>query len=343
MSRVAEALRRKTEPAGELPASTAVDAAASTAAAPSAEGTFSAPWSFGNDDDQASSTAQRTTEEKADPIEAVEREPVALSALVSPPVVLPAGAPVPPRTGQSRLLEHSEPFVFRGFSPEWLDRLATSAGANSLLVEQFRRLAAQLHQAAAVSPLKRVMVTSASAGDGKTLTAVNLALIFSESYGRNVLLIDADMRRPSIQTVSQLGTTVGLSEGLDSRDDVKLSIIRLTKNLTLLPAGRPIGDPMKGLTSRRMLRILEEARDSFDWVIVDAPPVGPVADAALLAAMVDTSLFVIRAGKTPHQLAQKAIDGLGRDRIFGVVLNAVDDISLRTYSPYYGPPDEPAV
>ena len=340
MSRVAEALRRVTSRnEGEVahPSTTSVTSEEPTFNA--GEATFTAPWSFAGDD-------SATTEAGAAPT-TVEATSPAPSNVVAPhpPASLPAlpSSTWTERPVVDRLLECEEPFVFRGFNPEWTDRLATSASANTLLVEQFRRLAAQLHQAQAVTPLKRVMVTSASAGDGKTLTAVNLALIFSESYGRNVLLIDADMRRPSIQKVSQIGQTVGLSEGLDSGQDVKLSVIRLTKNLTLLPAGRPVGDPMRGLTSPRMLRILEEAKERFDWVIVDAPPIGPVADAALLSAMVDTALFVVRAGKTPHALAQKAIEGLGRDRIFGVVLNAVAELNLRGYSPYYGVREEAAL
>jgi protein-tyrosine kinase len=237
--------------------------------------------------------------------------------------------------GGVRLLEERQAFAFQGFNPEWTNRLVTSSKASSALVEQFRRLAAMLHQAQLANGLKRVMVTSAAPGDGKTLTAVNLALILSESYGRNVLLIDGDLRRPSIQHVSQLGDIVGLSEGLNGKTEQALSILRLTKTLTLLPGGRPSPDPMRGLTSPRMERILREAAERFDWVIVDAPPVGLLADAAILAGMLDTSLFVIRAGHTPHKMAVKAIEALGRERIFGIVLNATEGADGNPYWQYY--------
>lgn len=233
--------------------------------------------------------------------------------------------------------------VFRGFSPAWTHRLALASNGNSTLAEQFRRLAAALHQAQGNSNLRTVMVTSAASGDGKTLTALNLALILSESYRRRVLLIDADLRRPTIHDISQFPDACGLSEGLRAKAEQRLSVLQITERLTLLPAGRPDPDPMNALTSQRMHRVLEESAAAFDWVVLDAPPVGPVADAGLLAAMVDTALFVIRAGRTPCQAVQKAIDALGRDRIFGVVLNGVEDVDSGDYKHYSAARETPGV
>jgi protein-tyrosine kinase len=180
------------------------------------------------------------------------------------------------------------------------------------------------------------MVTSAEPGDGKTLVAVNLALVLSESYRRRVLLVDADLRRPSIREISQVSDLPGLSEVLKARADQKLSVLRITETLTLLPAGRPDPDPMSGLTSPRMQRIVREAAARFDWVILDAPPMGPVPDASLLAGMADGTLLVVRAGRTPCAAVQKAIEGLGRDRILGVVLNGVDHEGTTYDNRYYG-------
>jgi Mrp family chromosome partitioning ATPase len=90
----------------------------------------------------------------------------------------------------------------------------------------------------------------------------------------------------------------------------------------LLPAGRADPDPLSGLTSPRMLRLLQDAAEQFDWVVIDTPPLGATTDAGLLAPMVDAAILVIRAGVTAHAAIQSAIDTLGRDRIVGVVLNA---------------------
>jgi capsular exopolysaccharide synthesis family protein len=212
----------------------------------------------------------------------------------------------------------------RRFAPRISEGLTASAGSSSALAEQFRRLAGSLHNAQLSTKLKLVMVTSAVPGDGKTVTALNLALILSESYGRRVLLVDADLRRPSLHFISGFGETPGLSEALKSHTDQKLPVCQLTDRLTLLPAGRPNPDPVSGLSSTRMRRVLEEATTLFDWVILDTPPM-ETADTSLLAAMVDTVLFVVRAARTPLPMVRKAIEALGRDRIFGVVLNAMQE------------------
>ncbi len=207
-------------------------------------------------------------------------------------------------------------------SSRWRDRLATPEG-DPVLLEQFRRLAATLHHAQASSSLKSVMVTSASPDDGKTLTAVNLALVLSGSYNRRVLLIDADLRRPSLGNLADLTDAVGLSEALKASTEQKLAVLQVRPNLMLLPAGRPDPDPLGALTSERMRVILEEASSHFDWVVLDAPPMTPMADGSILSRMVDGAVFVIRVGQSQYPAVKKAIDVLGRERILGVVLNGV--------------------
>jgi capsular exopolysaccharide synthesis family protein len=251
---------------------------------------------------------------------------------------LPPGAPKPADHALSLLSSPQSTAVsgIEGFSSRWKERLVVSRAADWVLVEQFRRLAATLHQAQSAGNIKTVMVTSATPGDGKTLTAINLALILGESYGRRVLLIDADLRRPSIRDVSHAPDVVGLSDGLKAKTEQRLTVMQITRNLTLLPAGRPDPDPMSGLTSPRMRRILDDAADRFDWVILDAPPVGTVADGSLLAGMVDGALLVVRAGHTQCPMAIKAIEAIGRERILGVVLNAMRPSDQSAYAAYAG-------
>jgi capsular exopolysaccharide synthesis family protein len=191
--------------------------------------------------------------------------------------------------------------------------------------EQYRRLAAALHHAQENGGLRVVMIASAVAGEGKTLTASNLALTLSESYQRNVLLIDADLRMPSLHTVFRIPGSPGLVEGLNSETEPRLPLHQVSARLTILTAGNPSNDPMAGLTSPRMRRLLDEARESFDWVIIDTPPVGLLTDAALLGAMADGTVMVVKAKSTPHDLVKRAIDALGVDRLLGVVLNRADE------------------
>ncbi len=225
------------------------------------------------------------------------------------------------------------------FASSWRERLASAPDGDPGLIEQFRRLAGTLHHAQQSTGIRSVMVTSATPGDGKTLTAINLALVLAESYRYTVLLVDADLRRPSIPSVVDLGDGSGLSDALRSATERKLALVSITPRLTLLPAGQPIANSIEALTSPRMRQILEEATARFDWVILDAPPVGPATDARLLTQMVGGTLFVIHAGQTQYGDVQKSIDGLGREHILGVVLNGVE---AAPDDGYYGVPRDGA-
>jgi len=214
------------------------------------------------------------------------------------------------------------------------ERLITHSNAQNVVVEQYRRLAGILHQAQVERGVKVVMLASAQAAEGKTLTAVNLALTLSESYKRRVLLIDADLRRPSVGKVFGLPPASGLSECLKSSELQALRITNVTDLLGLLLAGTADHDPMSGLTSGRMHEVVEQAAASFDWVIIDTPPVGLLTDAHLLSAMVDAAVLVIDAGTTQHDVVQRAIQSIGREKIVGVVLNRVERRALAEASQY---------
>ena len=201
--------------------------------------------------------------------------------------------------------------------------------------EQYRRLAAALHQAQRTNGCRVAMVASAVAGEGKSLTAANLALTLSESYKRNVLLVDADLRRPTQHSIFQISGTPGLSEGLISAEEPKLPLHRLSERLSILPAGQPTSDPIGAITSDRMRRLLDEAREVFDWVIIDTPPVGLITDAALMSSMADGVILVVKAESTPYDLVHRAIDALGRDRTLGVILNRAKSQPHHSRYDYY--------
>ena len=222
-------------------------------------------------------------------------------------------------------------------------RLATKTVVDDNMMpasrEQYRRLAAALHQMQRANGFKVAMVVSAVASEGKTLTAANLALTLSESYRRNVLLIDGDLRRPSLHTVFQVEGTPGLSDGLISVEEPKLPLHRLSTRLAVLPAGRPTSDPIGALTSDRMRRLVDEAREVFDWVVIDTPPIGLLTDATLMSAMADGVIMVVKAESTPLDMVNRAVEAIGRDRLVGVVLNRATEHPHRTnydYYKYYG-------
>jgi protein-tyrosine kinase len=296
MGRIDEALRR----VGQLPRTDVASGGGPATATATAEA-FVSPWAF---------------REGA--------EPPAKPSIPSNPLAAALDAP----SGQAR---HD----FSRFSGDWLPRLVIANEPNRLLVEEFRQLAATLHQAQATNNLRVVMVTSAEPNEGKSTTALNLALTFSESYKRRVLLIDADLRRPSLHEITRVPNPSGLGETLKATGDHKLPLFQLSETLTLAPAGRPDSNPMGALTSPRMRAMLAEAAARFDWVILDAPPIGLIADASLLAPLTDGVLLVVRARRTYYAAAQKAVDAIGRERVLGVVLNDVEIKPSAAYQRYY--------
>jgi capsular exopolysaccharide synthesis family protein len=205
-----------------------------------------------------------------------------------------------------------------------------SSTANFVGVEQYRRLAAALHDAQTTQGLKVVMITSALPRDGKTLTAVNLALTLSESYSRRVLMIDADLRQPAMHQVLGIRNSAGLNEVLHGEVQ-ELPLITVSPTLSVLTSGSSRSTPLAGLASERMGTLLDECASRFDWVLIDVPPVGLLADAQILGRLTGAVILVIRAGATPHAAVERAISQIGREAIIGTVLNAVEDSSMHAY------------
>lgn len=212
------------------------------------------------------------------------------------------------------------------------------------VVEQYRKLAAGLHLAQSERRLKVVAMASAAPADGKTLTAVNLAITFAESYHKRVLLIDADLRRPSIHSTLGIPNGTGLSEELrgaasDAPDGFPTGLARsVLPRLDVVTAGEPNCDPIGDLASERMQALVRAAADAYDWTIIDTPAVGLLPDARLLTVLADAILFVVRAGSTPYPLVQRALEAVGRSRVLGVVMNSVTDYGETAgydYGPYY--------
>ena len=222
------------------------------------------------------------------------------------------------------------------FGTKGSGKVIVGTNADPGLVEQYRRLGAALHHHQLHTGARTLMVTSAAASEGKTLTATNLALTMSHSYQRRVLLIDADLRRPSVHEILRLPNSVGLSDSLRHPEKSLARYHTITSTLSVFSAGRPDSDPMAGLVSETMNRILTEATQQFDWVIVDTPPVALLPDANLLAAMIDTALLVIGANSTPYPLIRRAIEAIGEQRILGVVLNRMTSADIVAAYNYYG-------
>jgi len=240
----------------------------------------------------------------------------------------------------SSVPEADEPFVDRyvGFpAGERADKLVISPSVSLVVRAQYNKLAAALHQAQAERDVKVVLLISAGSGEGKTLTAVNLALTFSEAFQRRVLLLDADLRKPAVHEFLGVSNARGLGDLLDL--DTPPPIVGVTSRLSLLPAGNYRDDPTKVVTSDRLWSLVQESRARFDWIVIDTPPLGLVPDARLLAPMTDGALLVAEAGSTTCDEIQGVAETFEPGRLLGVVLNRVPErvaagAQLSDYAPY---------
>jgi protein-tyrosine kinase len=193
--------------------------------------------------------------------------------------------------------------------------------------EQFRTLRSRLyHLRGNGEPrLRRILVTSAIPGEGKTFVANNLAQAIVQQPDRRVLLIDADLRSSSLHVPLGAPAAPGLTDYVRNEAD-EVAIIQHGKeaNLCFIPGGNEVTNPSELLANARLKMLLDRVTPMFDWVILDSPPCLPVADANVVAEHCDGVLLVVRAGTTPSATAQRACQELKARNIVGVALNGLD-------------------
>jgi capsular exopolysaccharide synthesis family protein len=217
--------------------------------------------------------------------------------------------------------------------------LVTVTQPRSPYCEQFRSLRTRVLQAGEREKMRVFVITSSGVGEGKTLTALNLAWMLAQSEGVRALIIDSDLRQPCATDYLGIDAQYGLSDVLGGHMDLQQAIVRLDPaGLYLLPGGQARHDVAELLTGPTFESVIKEARRMFDYVIIDAPPMGIFTDANVLISRADAALIVVRAGKTKYALLDKLLEQLPRERLLGVVLNRADeklDASAYYYQRYY--------
>jgi protein-tyrosine kinase len=210
----------------------------------------------------------------------------------------------------------------------------------TLYGEQFRRLRATLLLMQKQQSVKVLLVTSACPGEGKTFTACSLAGVLAQEPGSRVLLVDADLRKP--RAGKQIGmkgdpdSVTGFSAVLRGEVGLMASIAGSTNgDLFFLPTGKVPPNPSELLTSPILEDAVKTARNVFDWVVIDAPPVLALSDAVVMAPVCDTILVVVQASVTPSKLVKEAIRRLGREKVCGILMNRVKLLKSPNYSRYY--------
>ncbi|MGB0080454.1 MAG: CpsD/CapB family tyrosine-protein kinase [Terracidiphilus sp.] len=222
-------------------------------------------------------------------------------------------------------------------------------------VEQFRRLRSHVYQAHVEAPLKTILIASGMPSEGKSFVAANLAMSMARNSVHNILLIDGDLRRPTLHNLLGAPNTAGLSDYLagtaelidimqryrrpETAEDAGEDIV---SNLTFIPSGKSSDNSSEFVANHRIEELIAKVSSHFNWILIDSPPVLAVTDAVDLARAADAVLLIARGASTPYDVAQHTQAAFSNSRILGFVLNAIEDAPRNgsySYDYYYGGTD----
>lgn len=206
----------------------------------------------------------------------------------------------------------------------------------SIAAEAYRTLRTNIQYSSFDKEYKTIVVTSSEPGEGKSTTSGNLALAISQGESK-VLLIDCDLRKPSLHKLFRISNNYGLSDLLLHRKTMEEVAVKYNEGLTVVPAGKIPPNPSEMLGSKAMGTFLDEMKKHFDYIIIDTPPIGAVTDSQVLSTKVDGTILVVKAGQTKKDVVMNSINAIKKvnGNIIGTVLNGVEQ-SKNKYYYYYG-------
>jgi capsular exopolysaccharide synthesis family protein len=216
-------------------------------------------------------------------------------------------------------------------------RLVFLTEPDSLAAEKFRFLGVRLRQLQQSRKLKKILITSTIPEEGKSMVSANLAGALTRKK-QKVLLIEGDLRRPVMARQFGLGRLAGLGEWLQGEPRPLSNIYYLDgPNFWLMPAGDPPANPLELMQSGRLSLLMEQLSGLFDWIVVDSPPLLPLADTTVWSRLTDGTLLVAREGKTEKKQLQRGLEALKKSDLLGVVLNGCEHTGDKNYYQRYAP------
>jgi receptor protein-tyrosine kinase len=222
------------------------------------------------------------------------------------------------------------------YTPAPESHLLDLAATHETPAEEFRTLRTRLNHLQTMQPLHTVVVTSPSPAEGKTFTAVNLALAQAQLAESTVLLADFDLRRPVIHNLFQIDRAPGLSDYIGGQCTLAQALRRIEGlNLYVLPAGTPVRNPLELLNTRQAKALFEELPHQFTWAIFDTPPLLFSADANLLSTLADGTVLVVKIGSTTFDNVTRAMQSLCENNVLGIVANGARASELYSKYTYY--------
>jgi capsular exopolysaccharide synthesis family protein len=211
-------------------------------------------------------------------------------------------------------------------------RLVSIGKEGSLGAEKFRFLAVRLRQLRQARPLKKILITSTIPQEGKSTVAANLACTLARRKPQKTLLLEGDLRRPTLATQFGLAEIAGLCEWLSGQTET-INIYRLESlGLWVLPAGRAPENPLELMQSGKLSLLMEQLEAWFDWIVIDSPPVLPLADASLWSRLADGILLVTRKGVTEKRQLQRGLEAIEKSKLLGALVNSSANAA---HSDYY--------
>src|SRR5208283_4849756 len=240
----------------------------------------------------------------------------------------------PPASGD--FLEQC-PVLPISITPE--SRLVAVGDEGSLGAEKFRFLAVRLRQLRQSRPLKKILITSTIPQEGKSTVTANLACTLARRKQHKTLLLEGDLRRPTVADKFGLGRLPGLCEWLSGQTET-ISLYRMESlGFWLLPAGRAPENPLELMQAGKMTALMSQLEEWFDWIVIDSPPVLPLADASIWSRMADGILLVTRRGVTEKQQLQRGLETIERSKLLGALVNSSANAAHSDYYQRYTSPE----
>lgn len=226
------------------------------------------------------------------------------------------------------------PDILTGDTGRWDERIRISTDSSSPLAESFRRLRSKIVHPEGDAPLRTILVTSVGPEEGKGFVCANLGVALAQGLEHHALIVDCDLRRPSMAENFGLPNEVGLVDYL--RDKVSIThLIRKTglAKLSVIPSGRPPQNPAELLDSKAMTQLIDEVKTRYDdrFIIFDSPPNIVASETMILAQKVDGVVLVVRWGRAGRQQVKDLVEMIGKEKIVGIVFNAYEENLIEKY------------
>jgi capsular exopolysaccharide synthesis family protein len=223
------------------------------------------------------------------------------------------------------------------------NKLVAVTEKDGLAAEKFRFLTVRLRHLQQKQPLKQLLITSTIPEEGKSMVAANLACTLAGRRQQKTLLIEGDLRRPVLQRQFGMGRISGLAEYLQGLTDPDIPIYRLDAlGIWVLPAGKPPQNPLELMQSGRLSSLMDRLNARFDWIVIDSPPILPLADTSIWMRLADKVLLVARQGVTDRMQLKRGLEAIERSKFLGALLNSSASAAQNHYYRHYLSPGSSA-